>query len=96
MYSSLKLYFIFDATYAVSLNGQHLCRSDDEVHMDSCDYFSRRRAEMQKDGFRITGVISSHFDALTGPYLGKHVFKLPNAIYYDFEHQIESTYIPKK
>ncbi|KAL0003278.1 hypothetical protein SO802_017059 [Lithocarpus litseifolius] len=72
-----------------------IMRSDDEVHMDSCDYFSRRRAVMQKDGFRITGVISSHFDALTGPYLGKNVFKLPKAIYYDFEHQIESTYRPK-
>ena len=89
------MYFIFDATYAVNLNGKHLCRSDDEVHMDSREYFSRRRVVMQRDGLRITCVISSHFDALTGPYLGKQVFKLPNAVYYNFEHQFESTSIPK-
>lgn len=58
------------------------------MHVDSCEYFSRRRAVMQKDGFRIAGVISSRMDALTGPYLGKRIFKLPNALYYNLERQI--------
>ncbi|KAE7996669.1 hypothetical protein FH972_001373 [Carpinus fangiana] len=65
-----------------------IMRSDDEVHMDGCEYFSKRRAVMQKSGFHIAGVISSHMDALTGPYLGKRIFKLPNAIYYSLERQI--------
>lgn len=59
-----------------------IMRSDDEMNVDSFEYFSRRRAEMQREGYRITGVISSRMDALTGPYLGKRVFKLPNAISY--------------
>ncbi|XP_062154605.1 uncharacterized protein At2g39920 isoform X2 [Alnus glutinosa] len=65
-----------------------IMRSDDEVHVDSCEYFSRRRAGMQKDGFIIAGVISSRMDALTGPYLGKRIFKLPNAVYYNLDRQI--------
>jgi hypothetical protein len=43
---------------------------------------------MQKDGFIIAGVISSRMDALTGPYLGKRIFKLPNAVYYNLDRQI--------
>ncbi|KAG6734975.1 hypothetical protein I3842_01G296800 [Carya illinoinensis] len=62
-----------------------IMRSDEELQMDTCQYFSTRRALMQRDGIRITGVISSRMDALTGPYLGKRIFKLPNALYYNFE-----------
>ncbi|XP_018821686.1 uncharacterized protein At2g39920 isoform X2 [Juglans regia] len=62
-----------------------IMRSDDELQMDACQYFSTRRALMQRDGFQITGVISSRMDALTGPFLGKRIFKLPNAIYYNLE-----------
>lgn len=61
--------------------------------MDMCEYFYTRRGVMQRDGFRITGVISSHMDALTGPYLGKRIFKLPNAMYASFDNQIESSSI---
>lgn len=50
--------------------------------MDSREYFSRRRAALQKKGLRIAGAISSYYDALTGPYSAGLVFKLPNPIYY--------------
>lgn len=57
--------------------------------MDSCEYFSRKRAALQKEGFRIAGTISSRYNALTGPYSGKLIFKLPNPIYYIYENQNE-------
>ncbi|KAK9283807.1 hypothetical protein L1049_012061 [Liquidambar formosana] len=69
-------------------------RLDNEMEMNSREYFSRRRAVMQKEGFRITGIISSQMDALTGPFSGKRVFKLPNPTCYRFEHHIEGTNIP--
>ncbi|XP_057981727.1 uncharacterized protein At2g39920 isoform X2 [Malania oleifera] len=70
-----------------------IMRLDDEIQMNSSQYFSRRRAIMQEEGFRIAGTISSQMDALTGPCLGKRIFKLPNPIfYYNSEHHfIEST-----
>ncbi|KAL6123613.1 hypothetical protein ACLB2K_076134 [Fragaria x ananassa] len=72
-----------------------LSRSEAELHMDSSDYFSRRRATMQREGFRIMSIISSHMDALRGPLLGKRIFKLPNPLYHNLEHQIEDTHTPK-
>ena len=51
--------------------------------MDSYEYFSRRRAALMKEGFRIGGTISSNYDALIGPYFGKLVFKLPNPIFHN-------------
>lgn len=72
-----------------------IMRSEDELHLDSCDYFSKQRAAMQREGFRIIGTISSHMDALRGPFLGKRIFKIPNPIYYNFEHQIKDTHTTK-
>lgn len=72
-----------------------IMRSDDEMQMDSREYFFRRRAELQKQGFRIIGLISTQMDAITGPYLGRHIFKLPNPIYYNFEHHKDSTNLPE-
>ncbi|KAJ4977956.1 hypothetical protein NE237_008736 [Protea cynaroides] len=68
-----------------------IMRSDDELQLKSWEYFSRRRANLQKQGFRITSVISSQLDALTGPCLGKRNFKLANPIYYRIKESIEST-----
>ncbi|XP_050155574.1 uncharacterized protein At2g39920 isoform X1 [Malus sylvestris] len=59
-------------------------RSEDELHMESRDYFSKRRDAMQREGFRIIASISSHMDALRGPFSGERIFKLPNPIYYNF------------
>ncbi|KAK2637316.1 hypothetical protein Ddye_032108 [Dipteronia dyeriana] len=67
-----------------------IMRLDDEMQMDSREYLSRRWTIMQKDGFRTTGLISSRMDALTSQSLGKRVFKIPNPIYYKFEHHTES------
>lgn len=74
-------------------NGLHSYRLDNEMQMDSCEYLSRRRRILQKEGFHIIGLISSQMDALTGQSLGKRVFKLPNPLYYSFDHHIESTKI---
>lgn len=70
-----------------------IMRLDNEMQMDSCEYLSRRRRILQKEGFHIIGLISSQMDALTGQSLGKRVFKLPNPLYYSFDHHIESTKI---
>ncbi|PON36303.1 Acid phosphatase, class B-like [Parasponia andersonii] len=61
-----------------------IMRSEEELHMDAYEYFSRRRAALTKEGFRIAATISSHYDALTGPNSGKFIFKLPNPIHYYF------------
>ena len=77
----MQIYVEFDFIYP--------CRSDDEMQMEGHEYFSRQRGMIQKEGFRITAVISSGMDALTGPCLGKRIFKLPNPIYYQFDYHIE-------
>ncbi|XP_010276462.1 PREDICTED: uncharacterized protein At2g39920-like isoform X2 [Nelumbo nucifera] len=58
-----------------------IMRSDDEMQMDIWKFFSKRRAELLNQGFRIASVISSRMDALTGPFLGKRNFKLANPIF---------------
>lgn len=68
-----------------------IMRLDNEIQMDSREYLSRRRTILQKEGFHITGLISNQMNALTGQSLGKRVFKLPNPLYYSFDHHIEST-----
>lgn len=68
-----------------------IMRLDNEMQMDSREYLSRRRTILQKEGFHITGLISNQMDALIGQSLGKRVFKIPNPLYYSFDHQIEST-----
>ncbi|GLT31429.1 hypothetical protein SLA2020_061650 [Shorea laevis] len=67
-----------------------IMRSDDEMQMVTNEYFSRRRAVLQKEGLNIIGVISSRMDFFTGSNLGKHVFKLPSPIYYKLENEIET------
>lgn len=72
-----------------------IMRLDEEMEMDSHEYFSRRRMVMQKEGFRISGMISSQIDVLTGPFSGQHIFKFPNPTYYYFDHPVENMYEPK-
>ncbi|XP_039038627.1 uncharacterized protein At2g39920-like [Hibiscus syriacus] len=62
-----------------------ILRSDDEMGMESWEYFSRRRGAIsRKQGNEIVSVISSRMDALTGSSLGKRVFKLPKPWFYQF------------
>ncbi|KAL5733103.1 hypothetical protein ACOSQ2_032795 [Xanthoceras sorbifolium] len=67
-----------------------MMRLDDEMQMDTREYLSRRRTMMQRDGFRIIGLISSRMDALTGQSLAKRLFKIPKPVYYKFEHHTET------
>ncbi|KAJ8631850.1 hypothetical protein MRB53_025173 [Persea americana] len=59
-----------------------IMRSDHELRMESWEYISKRRVALHNQGFRITSVISSQMDALTGPCLGKQNFKFSNPTYY--------------
>lgn len=67
-----------------------IMRLDEEMQMNTHEYFSKRRTAMQEEDFRIAGVISSRMDALTGPYLGKRIFKLPNLSFYNLEGYTET------
>ncbi|KAL3523938.1 hypothetical protein ACH5RR_016772 [Cinchona calisaya] len=58
-----------------------IMRADDELQMDSQEYFSRRRNIIQKQGFRTVAAISSQLDFLTGSGMGGLNFKLPNIIF---------------
>lgn len=92
-YSELQTQDINVFAYSLEFveNGLHSCRLDNEMQMDSREYLSRRRTILQKEGFHITGLISNQMDALIGQSLGKRVFKLPNPLYYSFDHHNEST-----
>lgn len=67
-----------------------MMRSDDEMQMDTREYFSRRIEDLQKQGFNIICSISPRMDALTGLYSGKRIFKLPNPVFFKFQNQIQS------
>uniref|UniRef100_A0A2P2IV15 Acid phosphatase n=1 Tax=Rhizophora mucronata TaxID=61149 RepID=A0A2P2IV15_RHIMU len=71
-----------------------IMRSEDEMEIDSREYLWRRKAILQKEGFHISGVISSQMDALTSSCLGDRIFKLPNPYYY-FENRGEGTHVPE-
>lgn len=65
-----------------------IMRSDHELRMESWEYISKRRVALHYQGFRITSVISSQMDALTGPCLGKQNFKFSNPTYYQIAQSI--------
>ncbi|KAL9255703.1 hypothetical protein AKJ16_DCAP10412 [Drosera capensis] len=58
-----------------------IIRSDHEMGMNNQEYFSRRREALEREGFRIAGVISSEMDALIGKSVGERVFKLPRTLF---------------
>ncbi|KAJ7964034.1 Acid phosphatase-like protein [Quillaja saponaria] len=66
-----------------------MMREDDE-DINTHEYFHRQRAIIQRDGFCIKAVISSHMDALTLPGSGVKNFKLPDPVSDKFEHQTKS------
>ncbi|XP_004503225.1 uncharacterized protein At2g39920 isoform X1 [Cicer arietinum] len=57
-----------------------MMRAEDSDSTKWNEYFSRQRSVMQKNGFNIRGIISSHFDALTGPDTGTRNFLLPDLL----------------
>ncbi|CAA2934577.1 Hypothetical predicted protein [Olea europaea subsp. europaea] len=67
-----------------------IMRMDNETQMDS-QHFSRHRTKLQKEGFRITALISSQMDAARGPCIGERIFKLPTPMFnYKAEDYVES------
>ncbi|KAG0475171.1 hypothetical protein HPP92_014857 [Vanilla planifolia] len=58
-----------------------ILRSDGEMQMENWEYLSSRRLQMQRQGFRIAGLISSQMDTFRGPCLGRRNFKLTNLLY---------------
>ncbi|KAL8539155.1 hypothetical protein ACS0TY_000956 [Phlomoides rotata] len=58
-----------------------IMRMDSETQIDNEEYLSRERKRVEREGFRIKGVISSQMDALRGPCLGDRIFKLPYPIF---------------
>ncbi|KAK8955922.1 hypothetical protein KSP40_PGU015841 [Platanthera guangdongensis] len=62
-----------------------IMRSADEIEMESWEYLSSRRVQLQKQQFRIAGLISSQLDAFRGSCLGRRNFKLPYPLFYGLE-----------
>nr|XP_043632022.1 uncharacterized protein At2g39920-like isoform X2 [Erigeron canadensis]XP_043632023.1 uncharacterized protein At2g39920-like isoform X2 [Erigeron canadensis]XP_043632025.1 uncharacterized protein At2g39920-like isoform X2 [Erigeron canadensis] len=55
-----------------------ILRSDEEMKMDTRDYFSKQIKGIQSDGYHIRAVISSYMDALLGESVRTQHFKLSN------------------
>ncbi|KAI3734931.1 hypothetical protein L6452_14413 [Arctium lappa] len=71
---------IVDKLIAAGFEGwsKLIMRSDEEMKMDTRNYFFKQKAIMQAKGYHITAVISSRMDALVGPFIRARIFKLPN------------------
>ncbi|XP_061356715.1 uncharacterized protein At2g39920-like [Gastrolobium bilobum] len=67
-----------------------MMRGEDSDSTKGNEYFSRQRNVIQRKGFRIKSIISSHMDALTVPDTGIRIFLLPDSVCDKFEQQIES------
>ncbi|KAI7747279.1 hypothetical protein M8C21_022653 [Ambrosia artemisiifolia] len=55
-----------------------IMRSDEEMKIDTREYFYKQKATMQAEGYHIAAVISSRMDVLVGPFTRTQIFKLPN------------------
>lgn len=67
-----------------------MMRAEDSDSTKGDEYFSRQRSMIQKKGFHIKSIISSHLDALSAPDTRIRNFLLPGLVCDKFEHQIES------
>lgn len=57
-----------------------ILRSNEEMKMDTREYFSKQKTAIQSEGYHIQAVISSHMDALVGTFIRTQNFKLPNPL----------------
>ncbi|KAF5771011.1 putative Acid phosphatase [Helianthus annuus] len=57
-----------------------IMRSNDEMKMDTRDYFEKQKTAIQSEGYHIRAVISSHMDMLVGSFIKTENFKLPNPL----------------
>ncbi|XP_038891289.1 uncharacterized protein At2g39920 isoform X2 [Benincasa hispida] len=74
---------------------QLIMRMDDGMKIDHREYFSQQQAVLQNEGFRVVGVMSSHMDALSAPSVGTRIYKLPNPMYLNINHQKLSKHTKK-
>ncbi|XP_038891290.1 uncharacterized protein At2g39920 isoform X3 [Benincasa hispida] len=72
-----------------------ISRMDDGMKIDHREYFSQQQAVLQNEGFRVVGVMSSHMDALSAPSVGTRIYKLPNPMYLNINHQKLSKHTKK-
>ncbi|KAG7031580.1 hypothetical protein SDJN02_05621, partial [Cucurbita argyrosperma subsp. argyrosperma] len=64
-----------------------IMRMDDKMQISHGEYFSQQQAALRNEGFRIVGVMSSYMDALSVPSVGTRIYKLPNPICFNINHQ---------
>ncbi|CAL5203093.1 unnamed protein product [Lathyrus oleraceus] len=67
-----------------------MMRAEDSESTKGNEYFSRQRSLIQKKGFHIKSIVSSHLDVLSSPDTRIRNFLLPVLVCNKFEHQIES------
>lgn len=70
-------------------NNLHFCREEDGAYTRGNEYFSRQWNVIQKKGFRVKSIISSHMDVLTVRDKGMRFFLLPDPTCDKFEQQLE-------
>lgn len=56
-------------------------RSEEESHIGSHEYFSRKKRFLLDNGFHVYATISSYMDTFAGLNSGGRIFKLPNPIF---------------
>ncbi|XP_022957004.1 uncharacterized protein At2g39920 isoform X1 [Cucurbita moschata] len=64
-----------------------IMRMDDKMQISHGEYFSQQQAALRNEGFHIVGVMSSYMDALSVPSVGTRIYKLPNPICFNINHQ---------
>ncbi|CAI8597304.1 unnamed protein product [Vicia faba] len=67
-----------------------MMRTEDSESTKGNEYFSRQRSVIQKKGFHIKSIVSSHLDVLAAPDTRILNFLLPGLVCTKFEHHIES------
>jgi NhaP-type Na+/H+ and K+/H+ antiporter len=94
MFTSILLHFVQNIhkvyeNHILSTDMLCFCRAEDEDSTKANEYFSRQRNVIQKKGFRIKSIISSHVDILTvtDADTGMRKFLLPDPICDMFEPQ---------
>lgn len=60
---------------------QLILRSEDEAGMTVKEYKSRKRVQLEEQGYQTKAVIGDQWSDLTGLATGARVFKLPNPVY---------------
>ncbi|KVI09851.1 uncharacterized protein At2g39920-like [Cynara cardunculus var. scolymus] len=68
-----------------------IMRTNEEMKMDTRNYFSSQKMAIQAEGYHIKAVISSQMDALIGSIMKTQNFKIPNPLPISPTESIKST-----